>query len=332
MRAHDKAATIDAYRRLGSKRAVAVELGIGRATVQRHLKDATLEEYTVDPLPSVELGPEELWAARKKHFDRVNRAHTARKLIQVKVKLDGPVGILHFGDPHTDGDTDLHQLEEHARIVRETPGLFAGNIGDQQNNWIGRLQRLYGEQSTSAKEAWILTEHFLGMVKDWLYLVGGNHDAWVGANDPLQWIMRGNSGPVEYHGCRLNLTFPNGREVRVNARHDFQGHSQWNVVHGPSKAAQMGWRDHILVCGHKHTTGYTIVKDPASDLISHAIRVATYKIHDEHARAQGFPDHNISPCCVTVIDPSATMERNLVQVFFDAEHGADYLTWRRGKK
>jgi hypothetical protein len=104
------------------------------------------------------------------------------------------------------------------------------------------------------------------------------------------------------------------------------------VVHGVAKAAQMGWKDHILVCGHKHTTGYTIVKDPASELISHCIRVGTYKKHDEHARAEGFPDHNISSCCVTVIDPEATLERNLVTVFLDPEHGADYLTWRRNRR
>jgi hypothetical protein len=648
----------EAYRQCGTVRGAARALGICQKTAKHHLNKQD-PGFEVPELPSPNMSPEELWESRKAHYNRVDAAYTARKLIPVKVKLKGPIGILHFGDPHTDGDTDLAELEAHARIVRNTDGMFAGNIGDQQNNWVGRLQRLYGEQSTSARESWILTEHFLGMVKDWLYLVGGNHDchdaqtecltkrgwlkysdikhddhvlsiitdtgkcewtsiteckvfphcgemitirsesanvkitsnhrvliksrsagnkwtnlhyvdagnisgrfalpvsatcdrpdfeisddmislcgwiltdgcisydrgyprvsifqskdgseitrilnalnisyklyernrdiknvcgkqliappkvqrewrlnaestrevlkwlpqkkilpewanllstkqfqilldaliagdgcwdgadpkskkvavlhgesklldsvqalaiqhgwmgkisiardkdhrlnlckrdifqlessknverteyqgvvwclrvphgnfmvrrngfahfsgnSWSGAGDPLEWILRGNAGPFEYHGCRMNLTFPNGREVRVNARHDFRGHSQWNVVHGVAKAAQMGWKDHILVCGHKHTTGYTIVKDPASELISHCIRVGTYKKHDEHARAEGFPDHNISSCCVTVIDPDATIERNLVTVFFDPEHGADYLTWRRNRK
>ena len=35
----------------------------------------------------------------------------------------------------------------------KTDGLFGGNLGDIQNNWIGRLQALYGQQSTSAKES-----------------------------------------------------------------------------------------------------------------------------------------------------------------------------------
>jgi len=207
----------EAYKEVGTIRGAARLLGINQKTARWHLSKVKAD-FEVLELPSPDLSPEELWEARKQHFDRVDKAYSARKLIPVSVKMKGPIGILHFGDPHTDGDTDLGELESHARIVRNTDGMFAGNIGDNQNNWVGRLQRLYGEQSTSAREAWILTEHFLGMVKDWLYIVGGNHDAWSGAGDPLKWILRGNAGPFEYHGCRLNLTFPIGREVKKQMR------------------------------------------------------------------------------------------------------------------
>ena len=321
-----------AYQSEGTYAGAARLLGVDKGTIQWHVKRRVQDrDYEVPELPSPDISAQELWERCKGDYERTDTAYSARKLIPVNVKLDGPIGILHFGDPHTDGDTDLAQLEAHAAIVRNTEGMFAGNIGDQQNNWVGRLQRLYGEQTVTAKQAWMLTEHFLNLVQDWLYVVGGNHDAFVGPNDPLKWILRPNVGPFEYHGCRMGLNFPNGREVRINARHDFKGHSQWNIVHGPAKAAMMGWRDHILICGHKHTTGYQIIKDPATGLISHAVRVATYKIHDEHARAEGFPDHNISPCAVTIIDPYAELERNLVQVFFDPEVGADWLKWRRKK-
>ena len=56
---------------------------------------------------------------------------------------------------------------------------------------IGRLQALYGQQSTSAKESWRLTEHFVN--HEWLYLVAGNHDVWSGDYDPLEFIMREHS-------------------------------------------------------------------------------------------------------------------------------------------
>jgi len=78
----------------------------------------------------------------------------------------------------------------------------------------------------------------------------------------------------------------------------------WNTAHGPAKAVQMGWRDHILTCGHKHISGYQVLKDPATGLVSHAIRVGSYKIHDRYAAEQGLPNQNIFPAAVTIIDPA----------------------------
>ena len=121
--------------------------------------------------------------------------------------------------------------------------------------------------------------------------------------------------------------------MRVNARHDFPGHSQWNTAHGPAKAVQMGWRDHILTCGHKHTSGYQLLKCPSTGLISHAIRVAGFKILDRYAKELGLPNQNISPSCVTIIDPQyEDDDPRLVTVIHDVEEGAEYLTWKRSRK
>jgi hypothetical protein len=97
----------------------------------------------------------------------------------------------------------------------------------------------------------------------------------------------------------------------------------------------MGWRDNILVCGHLHDTGYVPVIDPRPDtgidggIISHCIRLGAYKIYDAYAKTQGYSDQQLAPAVVTVIDPSATRETELVTVFLDVEHGVDYLNWRR---
>lgn len=316
----------------GGQHSAAAALGVSRKAIRWAL--GKLER---DVLPDKHEPVTELVERRKQQFARYDAALAARRLIPVRVRESGPIGILHFGDPHVDDDgTDIAALERHAALVRNTPGLYGANIGDVTNNWVGRLQRLYGEQSTSAVEAWRLAEWFMGQV-EWLYVVGGNHDAWSGAGDPLRYIMQSQGGPFEYDGCRLSLQFPNGREVRVNARHDFKGHSQWNTAHGVSKAAQMGWRDHILVCGHKHVSGYAmnVHPDPTTGidqgLVSHAIRIASYKRHDRYARELGLPDQSMGPCCVTIIDPAATSELTLVTVMWDPEHAADYLTWMRNR-
>ena len=93
----------------------------------------------------------------------------------------------------------------------------------------------------------------------------------------------------------------------------------------------MGWRDHVLTCGHRHKSGYGILKCPATGTISHAIMVASYKVHDKFAEQKGFPDQNISPSTVTLINPDSKTEKGLIQVFWDTEFAADVLTYMRKK-
>jgi len=290
--------------------------------------DFEVQEYATGEEP---IG--DLIENRIKKFDLKNKAKKVELLINVKVNIEGPVAIAHFGDPHIDDDgTNIAELLMHADLVQKTKGMFGGNIGDNQNNWIGRLARLYGEQSTSARESWRLTEHFITKV-DWLYLVGGNHDAWSGSGDPLEWICSQKNGIYNNDGVRMNLIFPNKKQVRVNARHTFAGHSMWNTAHGLSKAIQMGWRDHILTAGHTHVSGYQVLKDPASGLVSHAIRIASYKEMDKYAEQKGLPDQNIFKCPVTIIDPQYSDDDcRLITTIFDPYEGAEYLAYKRKKK
>jgi hypothetical protein len=283
--------------------------------------------------PDIPIG--DLIADRKRRFDLRQRHQEARKLIPVTVREDLPIGILHFGDPHLDDDgTDLGLVEKHARIVRDTPGLYGANVGDTTNNWVGRLAKLYAQQSTSAAEAWRLAEWFVGEVGEkWLYLVGGNHDAWSGAGDPMRWITGQVGALYQESEVRVALRFPNGLEVRANCRHDFAGNSQWNPAHGPMKAALLGVRDHILLAGHLHTSAYGLLREPEIGFAMHAIRVASYKRWDRYAMEHGLRDQHLSPCAVTVIDPKLPEDHpDLIKVFWDPAEAADYLGWARKRK
>lgn len=298
---------------------------------RRYFVQNTLQtqEFTRQGIPDERQPVEDLVSERIVKY-KIKHDHKTIDPVQIKVNIDGVIGIAHFGDPHIDDDgTDIEMLFDHAEIVNNTDGMMAGNVGDNQNNWVGRLSRLYGEQSTSAQESWQLTEHFVTSVP-WLYMIGGNHDCWSGAGDPLEWMI----GREVYtrHGSRLCLNFPNGRTVIVNIRHQWRGNSQWNSVHAISKAAQMGWDDDVLVGGHTHISGYQVVKDPKNGTISHCLQVASYKIHDEYAERLGLVDRSIFNCPVTIIDPDATSPMNLVRVCFTPEEGADYLNWKRAKK
>lgn len=281
--------------------------------------------------PPADLPTDELIERRIREFRQRREHEEARRLIPVRVPTSLPIGILFFGDPHVDDDgTDLELLQEHARLVRTTPGLYGANVGDTTNNWTGRLARLWAQQGTSASQSWQLAEWFIREVKKWLFLVGGNHDLWSGEGDPLKWIARAAGALYQSSEVRIALQFQNSLEVRVNCRHDFSGHSQYNPAHGAMKAIQFGSRDHLSTCGHKHTSGYGILRDADSGIICHAVQIASYKRYDRYQRERGWRDQFISPCAVAVIDPSLPSDHpSLIQMFWDAARGAEYLTFLR---
>lgn len=305
---------------------------LGRLANIKNKRDVDKPEYSFTPLPLDDVPIEELIAHRKRQFQHKRNHEEASKLIPIRIKLAGPIGLLFFGDPHVDDDgTDIEALERHTQLVKDTEGLFAVNVGDTTNGWIGRLARLYGEQSTSAAQAWRLAEWFIGRC-DWLWMIAGNHDLWAGAGDPIKWITKQSDTLYKSSEARIALRFPNGREVRVNSRHDHSGSSIWNPAHGPMKAAIMGTRDHLYVAGHKHESAYSVLKDPQSGIAMHALKVSSYKVYDRFAKERGFRDNTLSPCAVAVIDPELAVDHpDLIKIFWEPEVAVDYLKVLRGR-
>ncbi len=312
------------------KRMKAQGASIPVSTYQPGRQTQAVKEFEFTPVPDDDVPIEELIAQRKRKFQHKRDHEESSKLIPVRIKMRGPIGLLHFGDPHVDDDgTDIEALERHTDLCNQTEGLFACNLGDTTNNWVGRLARLYGEQATSASQAWRLAEWFVGRCQ-WLYMIGGNHDMWSGSGDPLKWIAKQQNALYKSSEARISLQFPNGREVRVNARHDHAGSSVWNPAHGPMKAAMLGTRDHIYVAGHKHESAYSVLKDPISGITMHLMKVASYKVYDRYAKERGFRDNALSPCGLTTINPLLPDNHpDMVKVWWEPEEGAEYLTWLR---
>lgn len=329
---------IDAVARHGSVAGAARAMGLPRNTLADRYgrRDMVQTEpppdFEVEPLPEELPTADELIKRRLEQFAKRDAREKATTLIKIKVRLDGPIGITHFGDPHVNDDgSDMPALQSDVAIVKKTPGLFGANIGDFNNNWVGRLAALYGKQSIKEAEAWVLVEWLIGAL-DWLYLIGGNHDAWNGAGSVLKWFATQGGKLFRRDGARLGLTFPNGREVRINARHEWPGRSQWNPAHGEAKSAMMGAKDHIIIGGHTHTCGQNTVFDSTTGIISHCLQVGSYKVHDDYSKQMGFRNGNFAPSVTTIIDPAAKDETDLVQPFWNTERAADYLTWARRKK
>lgn len=294
--------------------------------------------FTVDELPDDgELSAEELiHQLAAKH--RKRQAHEeAAKLRHVQVHMDGPVGIAMFGDPHIDDKgCAWGDLEHDVELVRDTPGFLAVDVGDNSNNWVGRLMRLYADQEVTPRQALVLIE-WLMTALPWLVWEMGNHDAWnTEKGDPVEVMHRlmKLAGVFSDGGStRIAMHFPAGCSATMHVRHDFPGQSQFNPAHAMVRQTLFDYRDNILVCGHRHQAGYIPIwhNDPEPRLC-HGFRCGTYKDFDDYAKSKGFKDENWARAMGAVINPDLADDPvRYIHPCFSLEEAAEYLTWRREK-
>ncbi len=274
---------------------------------------------------------DELKALRASVFERKKAKEQYRSGVKVDFKDNLPIGIMHFGDMHLDSDgVDLSLVDAHIKLLKDTDGLYGGNLGDTTNNWVGFLGKLYGDQHTTIDESIALIEEYIGK-NDWLYTIVGNHDKWNGGEYVIKQATK-YSG-VCGDDIRLLLQFPNNTTTTCHARHHFKGSSMYNNAQGAVKEALLGTRDDIVIHGHIHSLGYSIVPQPETNRLSHAISVGSYKEIDSYKTDMGFRDDNLSPAVVTTIDPRLPEGHvDRIKVFYDPQVGAEYLTFLRSKK
>lgn len=287
---------------------------------------------SVDPgdgeIPIEDLIASRIQSARRKHV----KAAAHKRTIELPAR---PTGIMVFGDPHVDNEgCDWELLTEHVELVNRTEGVLAACVGDVQDNWIGRLQRLYAKSSVLATDGWRLSQWFLESMP-WLTMVGGNHDQWAHAAgaDPLGWISK-QAKVMCYADDEIRLTLrwkgrPELEPLVWICRHDFPGRSWFHPTHGPHKEAMLDGKCHLLTAGHIHQWGQ-LTTEQRHERISHSLRVRGYKRDDSHARALGFHEQSHGAAALVVLDPEAA-EPGRIKTFWDLEHGCDYLTWLRSR-
>lgn len=262
---------------------------------------------------------DELLEDRIKEEKRTFEADKVNKDLNVNFHHSEPIAIIAFGDPHLDDKgTMMSRVIEDLEYVKKNENVYGVCVGDITNNWVGRLQVKFGEQSTGIAESWMLIEWFCEEIP-WLAMVLGNHDKW---NDGLSLLKKLTKGKmVQADECSFKLVFSNKQEITVNARHKWRGNSQWNPAHGISKHAQFGNDYDIILGGHTHVSAYAQVLGARKRQLSHCIQLASYKALDSYARTEGFKEHNISPSMCLVIDPNAKREEDKVTCTYSIAKG-----------
>ena len=282
-------------------------------------KNIIVSDLPVSPYRSVD----EILEDRLKEEVRTFSAEKVNSNLCVTFPHSHPIAIVAMGDPHLDDKgTAMSRVIEDLETIKGHPHVYGLCVGDITNNWVGRLERLYGQQTTGVVDSWELLKWFCDYIP-WLAIVLGNHDLWNSGAGLIKQLTHGKI--VQADECLFNIRFKNGKEVSVSARHKWRGQSQWNPAHGISKHAQMGFDYDIIIGGHTHVSAYAQVLGARRRTLSHCIQLASYKMLDSYARTEGFKDHNISPSMAIVIDPNAQRLEDRIIVTYSVQKGVKLL-------
>ena len=291
--------------------------------------DALQNTFEAPPQVPDDIPIEDVIEMQTRRFEQRQKAAKAKKWQQIKVKIPGPVGLLWMGDPHVDDNgCDWPTLRHHIGIIQSSPAIKGCSLGDQQNAWVGRMAHLWAHQDTSQATANRMVE-WLVRNMDPILLIGGNHDMWLGAGDPLTWMSRGANFVFENWRADVEFVFPGGRTCRVVAAHDLPGHSMWNQLHAQLRAARMAEKADLYISGHRHNWALTQLEIPEREQVSWLARARGYKMLDDYALRLGHGEQQHGHAIMQIIDPDAERETGFVQLFADVDHGADYLAWLR---
>lgn len=287
----------------------------------------------IPEFPEPDIPVEELLDSMERRFEKRQQYEIARTWYPIKINDRKPIGLSFFGDPHVDDNgCNIPLLRHHCRLHEQTEGLYGVNIGDSTNNWAGRLGTLYADQDTSKQTAhrlvrWLFNESGV----DWIAILLGNHDLW-GDHKFFLNAIKAKHVPMHDWQARFKLVFPNKRECRIWASHDFPGNSMWNSLHGPQKAAHMKSEADIYACGHTHSHAIHQEESASRDFTYWLVRARGYKYIDDYAEKLGHFSQKEGAAITCVIDPNAKSQAGFIQAFVDMDEAVGFLNWKRSRK
>lgn len=255
------------------------------------------------------LDPTEIWewAKRKqRHRDQQEARRSSQRII---VPGNAPFGIAYLADLHLGGATDYAAIHHDAKLVRDTPRLYAGFLGDGVDNWIhAKLMGLQRQQEIAFDEEWCLFRDFLGILGNkLLFLVSGNHELWSFALAGIDRAKSMLSSLVLYnkHEVVFDLVLDTASWT-VKARHKWRGSSVFNETHGVEVGWERGDTDFDVGIGAHDHRGTLCRPFYRHGIQRFAIKIGTYK-QDDYGVQLGLPRTHGSGCGATIHWPDRRM-------------------------
>ncbi|WP_374335557.1 hypothetical protein [Methyloversatilis sp.] len=305
-----------------------------------HLKMRTLDHnhspvtdaVEIEQLPSSEEDIEDLIARAIAHNEALMEYEERRQLVDVNLHIEGPFGVVGLPDQHLNNPgTKLGMAIDHARLIRDTDGLFCIAVGDWLDNFIiGRLERERRGDKMSHEDGNRIQEYYLNLIGNKLIAaIGGNHNDWVGSlggHDLLGDLIKRVNRSNVYHPdqVRVRLNTKDGGSFIHLVRHIFPGHSKYNTAHGVLSWMLDRWQgEDVLWGGHIHSSAHIAIEREhlTESKVVHGVQLATYKLKDGYAEKRGFRKNVPFIAPMVVHDP-----RDGSTVFFeDIYTGIKYL-------
>lgn len=272
--------------------------------------------------------PDKLWEEAKKRSERSKSYASQRHQAKIEVPGNLPVGLSFISDQHIgDGKaTWFQRLEDDARLIADTPGLYAVLGGDGVDNAIKHKASVVGSGSKPSDE-YRLFEHYLGLF-DGSILAGctGNHDDWtkdLTDLDNMGRLYRENRifGAPDFVVLECIV---GGVSYTVKVRHQYKYNSTLNQTNSIKRMwEQDGDNFDIGVLCHLH--------EPAMEpFIKHrqvrwAFRPGSYQYTTTYTRRHHASYGSTPTCPTAILFPG---EKRIVG-FWDVGDAASYLEYLR---
>ncbi len=304
----------------------------GGGSVEAAKRDHGEAPSWMPAFPDDDLPTEELISHAERRFLQRHEHQQALKWFSIPMPQE-PIGLAAVGDPHLGSNgTNWPLLRRDVRLLSETPGMYALNLGDTADNWgYGRLLAQYANNDVSRKTErrfarWFLEESGIR----WRVWLQGNHDTMDSAFSVYLQTIGARVVPMVDWRAQFRLTFPGGFEVRIDAAHDHKGRSIWNQLHGQMRASVTDEHADWFVAGHHHVWAVECHEAPSGRVVWLS-RARGYKFLDSYALTRGFYENQYGATVTLIVDPSEESPMKRLRVIPDLEEACDYLAFRRRK-
>jgi hypothetical protein len=309
-------------------------LGALGAVKEQGSEFRTLETHPTSPDEPVE----ELLERAIRHNERYATFKNQKSCIDVKIKVEGPYGVVGIPDHHLNSvGTLLKRAFDDAHTIADHPALYCVGIGDWLDNFIvGKLERERRKDVMSHGDAWRLLEHYLAILAPKMVAgISGNHMDWstgLGGVDIMKKHFEDfGLGPIyDPDQVRVRLTSPDGNSFTHIARHKYRGNSRFNSVHAITVWILENWQGEDVVWGgHIHVAGHTQIEKRwmGESRVVHGVQLGTYKIQDDYAARECFRPNQpfLTPMTIHIPETGETL------FFADMYRGIEVLDLLRKK-